>query len=83
MWWVWQFEGQWRTESDHESAEAGNVPSWASVAEPLKAIRSPTAHVRLECGAVIVGTGGVFPAEIATVSVADAPWGSVTFRPTL
>ena len=40
------------------------MPSWASVAEPLKAIRSPTAQARFESGAVIVGTGGVFPAEI-------------------
>ena len=54
-----------------------------SVAEPLNAIGSPTAHLRLDSGAVIVGTGGVLPAEMATVSVADAPSGSVTFNPTL
>ena len=65
-----------------ERRGAASVPSWASVAEPLKSIGSPTAQVRLEVGAVIVAVGGVFPAEIATVSVAEAPWVSVTLRPT-
>src|SRR4051794_8266887 len=76
--WVWQFDGQWCMITDHDSAEAGSVPSWASVAEPRKAIVSPTAQVNVDAGASIFAWGGVLPGVIVTVSVAVAPWGSVT-----
>ncbi len=43
------------------------------MAPPAKLIGSPTAQAKLGAGAVIVAVGGLFPAVIATVSVADAP----------
>ena len=57
MWCMWQLDGQWWRITDHDSAEAGNVPSWASVAEPLNAIGSPTRPLGLDSGAVMVGDG--------------------------
>ena len=58
---MWQFDGQWFRISDQESAEAGRVPSCGSVPDPEKAITSPTLHMRLPDGALIVAVGGVFP----------------------
>ena len=65
-----------------EVAPDGRLPSWASVALPEKAIGSPTFQVNPVLGDVIVAVGGVLPARIATESVADAPWLSVTRTPT-
>ena len=39
---------------------------------------SPTAHRVVAAGERIVASGGVFPALIVTVSVSEAPSGSVT-----
>ena len=76
--WLWQLDGQCCSVSDHDSREAASVPSCSSEAEPWKAIVSPTFQRRPGLGAAIVATGGVFPAAIATASVALAPPLSVT-----
>ena len=55
-----------------------------SVALPEKLMRSPTFHVRVDDGAVIVGTGGSFPAAIVMGELTvEAPLLSVTFRRTV
>ena len=54
------------------------MPSWASVALPEKLITSPTFQVVPAAGVLITAVGAVFPTEIVTESVADAPWLSVT-----
>jgi hypothetical protein len=43
---------------------------------------SPTFQVEPVDGVTIVAVGGVLPARIATESVAEAPWLSVTLSPT-
>jgi hypothetical protein len=71
----------------HVKFDAGREPSWGSDALPAKSILSPTFHVRVESGAVMVGTGGWFPAaETVIVTgelVVDAPWLSVTLSTAL
>ena len=64
----------------HDRALAGSVPSGASVAPPANGIGSPTAHVSVDDGLVIVGTGAVLPTVIVTVLLFDSPPGSVTRR---
>jgi hypothetical protein len=67
--------------TSHESAEAGKVPSCASVVWPEKLTMSPTAHVRLEEGVSITGVGGVLPAPTVMVTGAlsdEIPCESVT-----
>jgi len=80
--WLWQADGQWFSSSDQSRRPGPRVPSWRSVAPPLKLIRSPTFHVSPGVGVVIVATGGVLPAVIAALSVALAPCESVARRPT-
>jgi len=66
-----------------ERAEAGRVPSSASVASPEKLMVSPTAQVRLDGGASITGVGGVLPWPTVMVTGAltdEAPCESVAFR---
>jgi hypothetical protein len=48
----------------------------------VKEIASPTFQVKPVDGVRMVAVGGVFPALIATESVAEAPLLSVTLRPT-
>src|SRR5512133_110229 len=52
---VWQSVEvkQWCRMNDQLSADAGSVPSWASVAWPEKLMTSPTFHVMLDDGASI------------------------------
>jgi hypothetical protein len=69
---------QWRSTSDHDRAEAGRVPLWASVAPPENDTVSPTFQRRLEDGPAMVAVGGVLPAVMVTTSVSLAPWLSVT-----
>ena len=56
------------------NAEAGNVPSCGSVAEPEKLITSPTFHVVAAVGVEMVAVGGLKPAAmtIALLTV-DCP----------
>jgi hypothetical protein len=51
---------QWCSTISQESAEAGRVPSWASVAVPENVTTSPTFHRELAAGEVMVTVGGVF-----------------------
>jgi hypothetical protein len=66
--------------SDQLSADAGRVPSCASVAWPEKLIASPTFQVRLDEGESMTAAGAVLPAVMVTVAVSLAPWSSVTRR---
>ena len=66
--------------SDQLSADAGSVPSCASVAWPEKLIVSPTFQVRLDVGESMTAVGAVFPAVTVTDAVSLAPWSSVTRR---
>jgi hypothetical protein len=50
--------------SCQDSAEAGRVPSWVSLAWPEKVMVSPTAQVRLDGGVSITGVGAVLPGPI-------------------
>ncbi len=59
---MWQFEGQCCRTSDQSRRVAASVPSWVSVACPLKLIDWPTTQVRLLAGVSITGVGGVFVA---------------------
>src|SRR6266508_4325247 len=79
---VWQLVGvaQWCRITRQVKADAGNVPSWGSVACPEKLIVSPTAHVNDDAGASITAVGALFPAEMVTVFVSLAPSVSVTVR---
>src|ERR687884_1463398 len=63
---VWQFVGvkQWCRIIVQLSREAGSVPSSLSVALPEKLIGSPTFHVSVDGGVLIMGTGAWFPALI-------------------
>ena len=61
MWQVCPVESQWWSNTFQLSAEAGSVPSSASVAPPEKLIGSPTFQVNVDAGAVMVGTGGWSP----------------------
>src|SRR5919108_480031 len=84
--WVWQFVGskQWCRMIVQLSREAGSVPSSWSVALPEKLIGSPTFHVSVDAGVLIVGTGGLFPALIVIGALMfDAPLLSVTIRCTV
>ncbi len=83
IWCSWQFDGQCSILSVQSKAEAGSVPSCASVAVPVKSIWSPTDHVSEASGSEMVGTGALFPAEIVLNEVSVWPSLSVTFRPTL
>ena len=56
----WHVDGQCRTSSEKENADAGSVPSSWSVAVAEKPIVSPTAHVSVDGGDCSVATGGVF-----------------------
>ena len=78
----WQSDGQCSMESTHSKAEAGNVPSWVSVAVPLNEMVWPTVHVSEATGVVIEAVGGALPAETVLVVVPMAPSESVTCRPT-
>ena len=81
---MWQFEGQCWMSIVQDSADAGSVPSCASVAEPEKEIESPTFQVRLGFGVLITGTGAELLALIViALEVVDARWLSVTRRRTL
>src|SRR5262249_2061518 len=85
---VWQLSGvkQWWRMIDQDSPDAGIVPSSVSVAFQAKLIRSPTRQVSVDDGAVIIGTGGVFPPPTVIVIgllMFVAPWLSVTCRRTL
>jgi hypothetical protein len=76
---VWQSLGQWWRITVHVSADAGSVPSCASVAEPEKLIVSPTFHVSVDDGVEIVGVGGVlFAVIVIGLETVEAPWLSVT-----
>jgi hypothetical protein len=79
---VWQSVGvkQWCKMNDQLSADAGRVPSCASVAWPEKLIVSPTFQVRLDGGESMTATGAVLPAVTVTDAVSLAPWSSVTRR---
>ena len=77
-WWQWPASSQWLRTSDHDRAEAGRVPLWASVAPPEKLTVSPTFQRRLEDGLAMVAIGGVLPAVTVTASVSLAPRLSVT-----
>ena len=78
---MWQFDGQcWRTRLQL-SADGGSVPSCASVAEPLKLIRSPTFHVSADVGAEMTGTGGLLPTLMTWLAVPVAEPASVTRSP--
>ena len=66
--------------SDQLSADAGSVPSCASLAWPEKLSVSPTFQVRLDAGASITAAGAVFPAVTVIAAVSVAPWSSVTRR---
>ena len=76
--------GQWCITSDQVSLEGASAPSCWSVAEPEKEIVSPTFHVVLVSGALMVAVGGVLPALIVSGAsrVSEAPWPSLTLRPT-
>ena len=52
--------------------------TWASLAEPLNWIASPTFQVSVDDGVEITGTGGVLPTLITLVVVPVARPGSVT-----
>jgi hypothetical protein len=72
----------------HVRRDAEREPSSGSDALPEKSILSATFHVRVEAGAVIVGTGGWFTPPDETVIVTgalavDAPWLSVTLNTAL
>jgi hypothetical protein len=58
----------WWRMTCHESAEAGRVPSWTSVAWPEKLMVLPTAQVRLDDGVSITGVGAVLPPPTVMVS---------------
>ncbi len=79
--WLWQLDGQWRIVTCHDSRLGGTLPSWASEADPLKKISSPTSQVVPAAGVSITGTGGVLDAEMTTESVPVSPPGSVTRNP--
>ncbi len=68
---------------DQTSRDAGTAPSSGSVAEPEKAIESPTFHVSVGSGAVIFGTGGEFETLITVDTASKAPFESETRRPTV
>ena len=65
---------------DQLNADAGSVPSCASVAWPEKLMVSPTFQVRLDAGESMTAVGAVFPAVTVTDFVSLAPWSSVTRR---
>ena len=77
----WQLDGQCWIASFQSRSVASSAPSCSSVALPAKAIGSPTFQVRPVVGEVIVAVGGVLPARMATASIAEAPWLSVTRTP--
>src|SRR5205814_2844339 len=79
---VWQSVGvkQWWRISDQLSADAGSVPSCASVAWPEKLIVSPTFQVRLDVGESMIAVGAVLPTVTVVCAVSVAPWSSVTRR---
>ncbi len=77
----WQFEGQCWSASFQLRALGGRVAVLRVGGRALKVIGSPTFQVSPGAGEVIVAVGGVLPAEIATASVADASWSSVTLTP--
>src|SRR3954451_5843635 len=66
----------WCSTSDHDSPEGGIELPLLSVAEPENEIRSPTAQVVPDVGALIVTFGR--PTPITTESVSEAPSGSLT-----
>ena len=76
---VWQLDGQCCMMRSHFSAEAGRVPSCASVAEPEKVRTSPTFQVVPAAGVVMVAVGAVLPTVMVTEAVSEAPTLSVTF----
>ena len=80
MWQSFGFTGQWCSTSVHDRRASGIVPSSPSLAPPEKSILSFTAQVRVESGAVIVGTGGVLFTLIVTVRLSVRPPLSVTRR---
>ena len=81
---MWQSDGQCWMRTVHDSAEAGRLPSSASVAVPENEIGSPTFHLSVESGAWITGTGGELLTEmVIALEVVDARWLSVTRRRTL
>ena len=55
---LWQFDGQWCMTSAQVSAAAGSVPSCGSVAEPEKAIESPTFQVVRRRVSIVADGGG-------------------------
>jgi hypothetical protein len=72
--------------SDQVRADAGRVPSCASVAWPEKLMVSPTAQVRLAEGVSITGVGAVLPGPTVMVIGAlteEAPRASVTWSLTI
>ena len=65
--WHWSPSPQWFRITVHSRADADNVPSWASVAEPETEIRSPTRQVVPAVGVVICGCGA--PSELAAAQL--------------
>src|SRR5687767_1292133 len=82
----WQLVGtsaeQWCRTSCQDSADAGRVAPCPFVAEPAKAIDSPTRHVVPVAGAEMTGLGGA-PAVTVSETVAVSPALSVTRRRTV
>src|SRR5262245_40022122 len=70
--------------TDHESALGGSVPSCGSTPLPAKVIVSPTFHVSVLAGVVMVAAGapllGVIRIGLLRLL---APWLSVTLRRTV
>src|SRR6266536_2138558 len=78
--WLWQSVRvmQWCRISVQVNAEAGSVPCCGSLACPEKAIVSPTAQVSEPDGESMTAVGAALPAEMVTVAVSVALYGSVT-----
>ncbi len=69
---------------DQESALGGSVPSCGSTPVPAKLIVSPTFHVNVDAGVVMVAAGAPLLGEIRIgLLMLLAPWLSVTLRRTV